>query len=164
MRDMINIAVPRSLVDVMLPPQLLVVTSREVKLVPRPSTLTSTPPMDNLLCTLIFYPYEKINNYMFHVIVDIGGCDHAILESVLHLPRLSTFSHHLLDDVSSIGAPSLMCLHGLSTSIISDRDMWFTSHFRRTFRSLLGTKLTFSSGYHPQIDGQVDVDNCNMRK
>ena len=164
MRDMVSVAIPRSLVDVILPPQLPVVTSREVLLVPRPSTLTSMPPMDNLLCTSIFYPREKINSYVCQVIVDISGCDHAALESVLHLLGLNTVSHHLPDDASSVGAPSPIHLHGLSTSIISNRDMRFTSHFRRTFESLLGTKLTFSSGYHPQIDGRIDViDHC-MRK
>ena len=79
-------------------PQMPVVTYREVMLVPLPSTVTSTPPMDHLLYTLIFYPYEQINNYVCQVIVDIGGCDHATLESVLHLPGLSTVSHHLPDN------------------------------------------------------------------
>ena len=126
--------------------------------------MTSTPPMDNLLRTSIFYPHEKINSYVCQVIVDIGGCDHATLESVLHLLGLSTVSHHLPDDTSSVGAPSPMRIHGLSTSIISDRDLRFTSHFWRTFESLLGTKLTFSSGYHLQIDGRIDVIDHSMRK
>ena len=86
--------------------------------------------------------------------MDIGGCDHATFELVLHLLGLSTVSHHLPDDASLVGAPSPMHLHGLSMSIISDRDLRFTSHFWRTIMSLLGTKLTFSSSYHPQSDGQ----------
>ena len=57
MRDIVSVAVPRSLVDVILPSQLPDVTSREVILVPRPSTLTLTPPMDSLLRTSIFYPH-----------------------------------------------------------------------------------------------------------
>ena len=164
MRDMISVVVPRSLVDVILPPQLTVVTSREVILVPRPSTLTSTRPMDNLLHTSIFYPHEKINSYVYQVILDIGSCDHGALESVLHLLGLSTVSHHLPDDASSVGAPSLMRLHGLSMSITSDRDVRFTSHFWRTIMSLLGIKLTFSSSYHPQSDDQIDDVNRSVRK
>ena len=96
--------------------------------------------------------------------MDIGGCDHAALESVLHLLGLSTVSHHLPDDASLVGGPSPMRLHGLSTSIISDHDLRFTSHFWRIFMSLLGTKLTFATGYHPQIDGQIDDVNCSVRK
>ena len=30
--------------------------------------------------------------------------------------------------------------------------------------SLLGTKLTFSSSYHPQSDGRIDDVNCSVRK
>ena len=164
MRDMISVVVPRSLVDVILPPQLPDVTSREVILVPRPSTLTSTPPMDGILRTAIFYPHEKINSYVCQVIVDIDGCDLAALESVLQLPGLSTISHDLPYDVSSIGAGSLMRLHGLPKSIILDCDMWFTRHLWRTLGSLLGIKLSFSSSYHPRIDGQIDDGNRSLRK
>ena len=77
---------------------------------------------------------------------------------------ISTVNHHLPDDTSSVGAPSLMRLHGLSMSITSDRDLRFTSHFWRTIMSLLGTKLTFSSSYHPQSDGQIDDVNRSERK
>ena len=96
--------------------------------------------------------------------MDIGGCDHVALESVLLPPGLSTIDHHLPDDASLLGAPSPKHLNGLSTSIISDRDLRFTSHFWRTFMSLHGTKLTFSSSYHPQSDGKIDDDNCSVWK
>ena len=164
MRDLISVAILRSLVDVILPPQLPDVTSREVILVPQPSTLTSTPPMDSLLRTGIFYPHEKIKSYVCQVIVDMGGWDLATLESVLLPLGLSIVSHDLPYDVSSIGATPLMRLHVLPKSIISDREMRFTSHFWKTLRSLLGTKLTFSSSYHPRSDVQTDVANQGMRK
>ena len=164
MRDMISDVVPRSLVDVIPPPQLLDVTSREVILVPRPSTLTSTPPLDSLLRTSIFYPHEKINSSVCQVIMDIGGCDLAALESVLLPPGLSIVSHDLPYDVSLIGTTPLMRLHGLPKSIISDRNMRFTSHFWRTLRSLLETELTFFSSYHPQSDVQTDVANQVVQK
>ena len=43
-------------------------------------------------------------------------------------------------------------LHGLPRSIVSDRDTRFKGHFRRTLRKKMGTKLTFSSAYHPQTN------------
>lgn len=44
-------------------------------------------------------------------------------------------------------------IHGLSTSIILDRDMKFQGHFWRTLWKKLYTNLSFSSAYHAQIDG-----------
>jgi hypothetical protein len=44
-------------------------------------------------------------------------------------------------------------LHGLPRSIVSDRDTMFMGHFWRTLWEKLGTNLSFSSAYHPQIDG-----------
>ena len=45
-------------------------------------------------------------------------------------------------------------LHGVPSSIVSDRDLRFTSRFWQTLQSAMGSKLTMSSAYHPQTDGQ----------
>ena len=44
-------------------------------------------------------------------------------------------------------------LHGLPISIVSNRDTKFVGHFWRTLWKKLGTNLSFSSAYHPQMDG-----------
>jgi len=45
-------------------------------------------------------------------------------------------------------------LHGVPTSIVSDRDPRFTSKFSGSLHQALGTKLHLNSAYHPQTDEQ----------
>lgn len=44
-------------------------------------------------------------------------------------------------------------LYGVPKSIVCDRDVVFTITFWRELFRLNGTKLSFSSAYHPQSDG-----------
>ncbi|KAJ9542018.1 hypothetical protein OSB04_028524 [Centaurea solstitialis] len=46
--------------------------------------------------------------------------------------------------------------HGVPVSIISDRYTCFTSRFWERFHADMGTRLHFSTTYHPQTDGQSE--------
>ncbi|MBW0576522.1 hypothetical protein O181_116237 [Austropuccinia psidii MF-1] len=45
---------------------------------------------------------------------------------------------------------------GFLKIIISDRDQKFTSEFWTSLYDMLGTKLAFSTAYHPQTDGLAE--------
>ena len=45
---------------------------------------------------------------------------------------------------------------GVPISIVLDRDVRFTSRFWKKFHDDLGTRLHFSTTYHPQTDGHSE--------
>ena len=77
--------------------------------------------------------------------------------------RLTKTAHFLPIDfrismrkLAQIYIDEIVRLHGVPSSIVSDRDPRFTSRFWQTLQEALGTKLRLSSAYHPQTDGQSE--------
>ena len=59
-----------------------------------------------------------------------------------------------LDKLAELYTQEIVRLHGIPVSIISDRDPRFTSRFWRKLQEALGTRLNFSTTFHPHTCGQ----------
>ena len=59
-----------------------------------------------------------------------------------------------LDKVVELYMKEIVQLHGILISIILDRDPRFTLRFWGKLQEALGTRLNFSTTFHPQTDGQ----------
>jgi transposase InsO family protein len=53
----------------------------------------------------------------------------------------------------------IVSLHGVPKTIVSDRGSQFMSRFWKKLHEALGTKLSFSTAYHPQTGGQTERVN-----
>jgi len=77
--------------------------------------------------------------------------------------RLTKNAHFLpikitnsMERLADLYVREIVRLHGVPISIVSDRDPWFTSRFWEKLQSAMGTKLNFSTVYHPQTDSQSE--------
>ncbi|KAG8478790.1 hypothetical protein CXB51_028614 [Gossypium anomalum] len=61
-----------------------------------------------------------------------------------------------LNKLADLYIREIVRLHGIPLSIISDRDPRFTLRFWQKLQDALGTKLNFSTAFHPQTDGQSE--------
>ncbi|TYK22444.1 pol protein [Cucumis melo var. makuwa] len=75
-----------------------------------------------------------------------------------------TKSAHFVPGKSTYTASmtKIVKLHGVLVSIISDRDTRFTSKFWKGLQLALGTRLDFSTVFHPKTDGQTERLNQTL--
>nr|AAX95912.1 retrotransposon protein, putative, Ty3-gypsy sub-class [Oryza sativa Japonica Group]ABA92473.1 retrotransposon protein, putative, Ty3-gypsy subclass [Oryza sativa Japonica Group] len=79
------------------------------------------------------------------------------LTKVAHfIPVKTTYSGSRL---AELFMARIVCLHGVPKKIVSDRGSQFTSKFWKKLQEEMGSKLNFSTAYHPQIDGQTERVN-----
>ena len=59
-----------------------------------------------------------------------------------------------MDRLASLYVKEIVIMHGVPITIVSDKDPRFTYRFWHSLQKVLGTKLSFNTAFHPQIDGQ----------
>ena len=80
--------------------------------------------------------------------------------------RLTNSTHFLpihdtwgIERLAQLYVKEIGRLHGIPKDIVSDRDRRFQARFWQALRKAFGTKLNFSSSYHPETDGQTERVN-----
>nr|GEW78761.1 hypothetical protein [Tanacetum cinerariifolium] len=94
-------------------------------------------------------PRTSSGHDMIWVIVD------RLTKSTYFLPMRKDYK---MDRLARLYLNEIVSRHGVSISIISDRDSRFTSRFWQSMQEALGTRLDMSMAYHPRTDGQSYVD------
>ena len=77
--------------------------------------------------------------------------------------RLTKSSHFIpinkkykFEKLTKLYIKEVVKLHGVPSSIVSDKDLHFTSRFWKSLQKAMGMKLKLSSTYHLQADGQME--------
>ena len=101
-----------------------------------------------------FLSSSKIHKYYFIIGLTMTWRQHdSIMVVVDRLTKATHFipvkSTHKTDDIAKIFMKEIFKLHGLPKAIVPDRDVKFTSKFWKGLFVDLGTKLNFSTSYHP---------------
>lgn len=76
-----------------------------------------------------------------------------LMKSANFLPIRTTDS---VDKLCQLYIDEIVCLHGVLISIISDQDSRFTSRYWSGLQEASRTKLSLSTTFHPQINGQSE--------
>ena len=130
-----------------------------------------------LTCLQVMAEHQKPTGLLQPLEVAEWKWEHVMIYFVNHLPRTPqrqdvvsvivdwlTKSAHFLDVRMTFSLErffrlyirEIVRLHEVLVSIVSDRDPRFTTHFWKCFQKAMGTRLTMSITFHPQIDGQSE--------
>ena len=106
------------------------------------------------------WKWERTN---MDFVVGLPRCRNGYDTILVIVDRLTKSAHFLpiknsdsLDKLAQLYVREIIRLHGTPVSIVSDRDPRFTSLFWPSLHNALGTKLHFSTAFHPQTDAQSE--------
>ncbi|KAK8936665.1 hypothetical protein KSP39_PZI012024 [Platanthera zijinensis] len=128
-------------------------------------------------CQVVKAEHQKPGGYLHSLPIPEWKWEDIAMDFVFGLPRSKlghdgiwviidrlTKSAHFIairqdgppEKLNSLYIDNIVKLHGTPRTIISDRDGRFTSDNWKQIHKRLGTKLQFSTAFHPQTDGQSE--------
>ena len=130
-----------------------------------------------LMCQQVKAKHQKPAGLLQPLEVAEWKWEHVTMDFVTHFPRtqqrhdtvwvivdrLTKSAHFLalrmtfaLERFYRLYIREIVRLHGVPVSIVSNRDPRFTAHFWKSFQKAISTRLTMSTAFHPQTDGQSE--------
>ena len=105
-------------------------------------------------------PQWKWERIIMDFVVGLPRCQSGHDKIWVIVDRLTKSAHFppignsdSMDKLAQLYVREIIRLHGTLVSIVSDRDHRFTSRFWPSLQNALGTRLHFSTAFHPQTDG-----------
>nr|GEY43227.1 retrotransposon protein, putative, Ty3-gypsy subclass [Tanacetum cinerariifolium] len=130
-----------------------------------------------LICQQVKIEHQWASGLLQPLDIPIWKWDEILMDFVIGLPRtqrrhdaiwvvvdrLTKFAHFLpirkdysISKLAETFQQEIVRLHGTPSAIVSDRDPRFTSRFWKGLQKAWGTRLKFSTAFHPQTDGQTE--------
>ena len=131
------------------------------------------------ICQQVNYPTHKSYGLLQPLPIPANAWQDVSMDFITHLPlsqgktaiwviidRFTKFAHFIPLPpnfgavlLATLFLQNIYRLHGMPRSIVTDRDPLFLSNIWKELFKQIGTKLQFSTAYHPQTDGQTEVVN-----
>ncbi|KAA3470518.1 Gag protease polyprotein [Gossypium australe] len=126
-----------------------------------------------LICQQVRAEHQVSSGLLQYIMIPEWKWDRVTMDFISSLPlslkkkdaiwvvvdRLTKSAHFIPVRTVESYIFEIVRLHGVPISIISDRDPRFTSRFWKKLQEALGSKLYFSTAFHPQMDGQFERVN-----
>ncbi|KAL0402126.1 UNVERIFIED_CONTAM: Transposon Tf2-11 polyprotein [Sesamum latifolium] len=112
-------------------------------------------------------PWESVSMDYISGLPKVGDLG-SIIVVVDRLSKYATFitapKHVTTEGMAHLFFKHIVKYWGLSKDIVSDRDSRFTGVFWTELFKILGSKLSMSTSYHPQFDGQTERFNSMLEE
>nr|GEY12159.1 putative nucleotidyltransferase, ribonuclease H [Tanacetum cinerariifolium] len=123
-----------------------------------------------LVCQQVKIEHQRASGLLQPLDIPVWKWDEISMDFVTGLPqtqrrhdaiwvvvdRFPIRKDYSVSRLAEIFQQEIVRLHGTPSAIVSDRDPRFASRFWKGLQKAWGTRLKFSTAFHPQTDGQIE--------